>query len=228
MLYYNDFKLGKAAPVNLIPITSPRFLAPETLTVMPDWQMVFGNNNPLVFEIGCGVGDFASQMAAIHPQWNYLALDYYNKGCIKTCKRADKAGLDNLRVVRDEARSFMERCIPRGSLRAVIINCPDPWPKIRHRKRRLVNAEFVAYLSSFMMPGADFYFATDFIDYGIDVSEFMPDVAGFRNMLAPDLFRHQLEGYPLSKYMLKFIGEGKQIYYVHYRTVSDGGGAHGG
>jgi tRNA (guanine-N7-)-methyltransferase len=205
--------------VKLIPITSPRFLPPETLAVKPDWRQIFGNDNPLVLEIGCGVGDFASQMAVLHPQWNYLALDYYNKGCLKTCKRADKAGLDNLRVVRDEARSFMDRCIQAASLKAVIINCPDPWPKMRHRKRRLVNVEFVSYLAAFMQPGADLYFATDFVDYGLDVAGMMPDVSGFENVLSPDLYRHELLGYPLSKYMLKFMAEGKQIYYVHYRTT---------
>jgi tRNA (guanine-N7-)-methyltransferase len=198
------------------------------LTVMPDWQQIFENDNPLVFEIGCGVGDFAAQMAALHPQWNYLALDYYNKGCIKTCKRADNGALDNLRVVRDEARSFMERCIPRKSLRAVIINCPDPWPKIRHRKRRLVNSEFVGYLHGFMADGADLYFATDFVDYGLDVAALMPDVSGFENIIAPDPYRHALEGYPLSKYMIKFMAEGKQIYYIHYRTLNRSGGNHGG
>jgi len=224
MLDYNDLKLCQAASVKLIPIHSPRFLSPETLAVMPDWRQVFGNPNPLVLEIGCGVGDFAAQMATNHPEWNYIALDYYNKGCLKTSKRADKAGLDNLRVVRDEARSFIDRCIPAGSLRSVIINCPDPWPKLRHRKRRLVNAEFVGYLAAFMQPGADLYFATDFVDYGQDVAAFMPVVAGFENVLAPDLFRHDLEGYPLSKYMLKFMAEGKQIYYVHYRTTLQAGG----
>jgi tRNA (guanine-N7-)-methyltransferase len=207
----------QAASVKLIPITSPRFLAAESLSDMPDWRGIFGNDNPLALEIGCGVGDFAARMAAIHPHWNYLALDYYNKGCLKTCKRADKAGLDNLRVVRDEARSFMERCIPAGSLRAVIINCPDPWPKLRHRKRRLVNAGFVSYLSTFMQPGADLYFATDFVDYGLDVAGLMPGMDGFVNVLAPDPYRHELEGYPQSKYMMKFLAEGKQIYYVHYR-----------
>jgi tRNA (guanine-N7-)-methyltransferase len=228
MLDYNDFEILTGASVKLIPIHSPRFLPPESLAVMPDWQQLFGNDNPLVLEIGCGVGDFAAQMATNHPQWNYIALDYYNKGCLKTCKRADKAGLDNLRVVRDEARSFMDRCIRPGSLRAVIINCPVPWPKLRHRKRRLVNAEFVSYLSAFMLPGADLYFATDFVDYGLDVAGMMPGVAGFGNVLAPDLFRHHLEGYPLSKYMLKFMAEGKQIYYVHYRTTAQAGGNHGG
>lgn len=203
--------------MNLIPITSPRFLEPELLTGMPDWQQIFGNHNPVALEIGSGMGDFVAQMAVLHPDWNFIAIDYYNKGCLKTCKRIDKAGLDNVRVVRDEARAFLERCIRRDSLRAVIINCPDPWPKQRHRKRRLVNSEFVSFLGGFMRPGADFYFATDFDDYGLDVAGLMPQVDAFVNVLAPDLYRHGLEGYPLSKYMLKFMGEGKRIYFVHYR-----------
>lgn len=216
----------KGLCVNLIPITSPRFLDPEMLQQMPDWPLIFGNDNPLALEIGCGVGDFAVAMATLHPGWNYLALDYYNKGCLKTCKRADKGGIDNLRVVRDEARSFLERCIAPASLRAVIINCPDPWPKMRHRKRRLVNAEFVRYLASFMQTGADFFFATDFVDYGLDVAAMMPDLDCFGNVLAPDPFRHDLPGYPLSKYMVKFMAEGKQIYFIHYRTVLQTGGRH--
>ena len=203
--------------MNLIPITSPRFIEPDLLTTMPDWQQVFGNDNPVALEIGSGMGDFVAQMAILHPDWNFIAIDYYNKGCLKTCKRIDKAGLDNVRVVRDEARSFLERCIHRESLRAVIINCPDPWPKQRHRKRRLVNTGFVNFLAGFMMSGADFYFATDFDDYGLDVAGLMPQVDSFVNVLAPDLYRHKLEGYPLSKYMLKFMGEGKRIYFSHYR-----------
>jgi len=113
----------------------------------------------------------------------------------------------------------MVRCIPPGALRAVVINCPDPWPKMRHRKRRLVNAEFVGFLSGFLQPGADFHFATDFDDYGEDVARLMPDMAGYENVLAPDLYRHKRDMYPLSKYMLKFIGEGKRIYFIHYRKV---------
>ncbi len=205
--------------MNLIPITSPCFLESENLPDGLDWQQVFGNDNPLVLEIGCGTGDFVTQMAQLHSDWNFIAVDYYNKGCLKTCKRIDKAGLNNVRVIRDEARALLTRCIPPESLRAVIINCPDPWPKQRHRKRRLVNPEFVGFLSGFMQRGADFYFATDFEDYGLDVSGFMPDVAGFKNVLAPDPHRHELEGYPLSKYMLKFMGEGKPIYFVNYRKI---------
>lgn len=212
--------IAKAAYVNLIPITSPRFLGPELLTDAPDWPRLFGNHNPLALEIGCGTGDFVAQMAQLHPERNFLAVDYYNKGCLKTCKRIDAAGLDNVRVVRGEAREFLLRCIPRESLRTVVINCPDPWPKARHRKRRLVNAGFVNFLSGFMQPGGDFHFATDFDDYGEDVARLMRGVSGFENVLSPDPYRHELPGYPLSRYMLKFMGEGKRIYFVHYRKTS--------
>lgn len=205
--------------MNLIPITSPRFLEPDSLTVRPDWQMIFGNDNPLALEIGCGMGDFMAKLAQLHPDWNFIALDYYNKGCLKTCKRIDSLGLNNVRVVRDEARSFIERCIPPESLRSVVINCPDPWPKTRHRKRRLVQGEFVRFLMDFMQPGADFHFATDFDDYGRDVAELMPGIAGFENILEPDPYRHEREQYPLSKYMMKFMKEGKRIYFVHYRKM---------
>lgn len=203
----------------LIPNTSPTFLPWEDNDPAPQWSEIFGNDHPLALEIGCGVGDFVVQMARLHPDYNFIALDFYNKGCIKTCKRVDKSGLANVRVLRAEARSFIDSCIPREALKMVVINCPDPWPKLRHRKRRLVNSAFVGYLSQFMQPTADLYFATDFVDYGLDVAEFMDRQAGFINQLAPDTYRHSLDGYPVSKYMRRFLDMGQPIYYVHYRKA---------
>lgn len=204
----------------LIPNNSVFFISTAELDGKPDWVSIFGNDNPIVLEIGCGIGDFLVQMAAIHPEWNFIGLDYYNKGCLKSCKKVEKAGLANVRVVRDEARSFVRNFIAPETLKGVIINCPDPWPKIRHRKRRLVNSEFAAFIYEYLQPGADFYFATDFEDYGEDVAKMMSEQPGFENMLSPQLWTHHLEGYPSSKYMQRFISEGKQIYFVHYRKAS--------
>jgi tRNA (guanine-N7-)-methyltransferase len=203
----------------LIPNTSAAFLPWQDNESAPKWNEIFGNDNPLALEIGCGVGDFIVQMAALHPELNYIALDFYNKGCIKTCKRIDKSGLHNVRVLRAEARSFIEACMPADTLQTVVINCPDPWPKLRHRKRRLVNSGFVSYLSRFMRSEANLYFATDFVDYGLDVAAFMAEQPGFINQLAPQTYRHHLEGYPVSKYMRRFMDMGQPIYYVHYRKV---------
>lgn len=204
----------------LIPNNSPSFIKYEDNDPAPVWSELFGNNNPIALEIGCGVGDFIAQMAQIHPELNFIAIDFYNKGCLKTCKRIDSLRLKNVKVFRVEARSFVVACIPLNSLQTIIINCPDPWPKLRHRKRRLVQPSFVGWLRQYMRENASFYFSTDFVDYGEDVAAFMPNVLGFENLLAPDLFRHHLEGYPLSKYMIKFMSEGKKIYYIHYRAAT--------
>lgn len=201
----------------MIEIISPFFLNMAEMPAPPDWEEIFGNNRPLVLEIGCGIGDFIAKTAADQPDRNFIALDYYNKGCDSTCRRLERTGIANVRVVRMEARHFMAHYLRKESLAAVHINCPDPWPKKRHRKRRLVNRHFVEFLRTYLVTGGDFFFATDFVDYGHDVAMIMPDVPGMTNCLAPDLYRHELEGYHLSKYMQKFMAEGKEIYFVHYR-----------
>jgi len=85
----------------------------------------------------------------------------------------------------------------------------------------LVNQEFIPFIATYLNRGADFYFATDFDDYGIDVAKLMAAQPGFVNVLAPDLWRHELEQYPQSKYMRRFISEGKAIYFIHYRTLPE-------
>jgi len=202
-----------------IHIDSANFLRPEEIPVPAGWSMVFGNDNPLALEIGCGIGDFIAKTAGEHPDWNFIAIDFYNKGCWKTCRRIDRAGVTNVRVLRVEARQFIAERIMNGSLIAVYINCPDPWPKKKHRKRRLVTRHFLEFLRDYMASDADFHFATDFADYGIDVAETLAGLEGFSNQLTPDLYRHHLPGYHLSKYMNKFMAEGKNIYFVHYRKV---------
>jgi tRNA (guanine-N7-)-methyltransferase len=204
---------------SFIHIESPNYLRAEELPSPADWPAVFDNDRPLALEVGCGIGDFIVRTAADHPDRNFIAIDFYNKGCWKTCRRIDREGLANVRVVREEARKFIAERIPKGALAAVYINCPDPWPKKKHRKRRLVNRQFMEFLAGYLAPAGDFYFATDFDDYGIDVAGMMSGLAGFENRLAPDLYRHELPGYHLSKYMRKFMAERKRIYFVHCRKV---------
>ena len=202
----------------MIEINSALFLRCDAESQI-DWKGTFGNDHPLALEIGCGIGDFIAKTALDRPDINFIAIDYYNKGCDSTCRRLDKLGITNVRVLRVEAREFIAGQIPENSLAALYINCPDPWPKKRHRKRRLVNSAFLEFVRGYLKEGADFYFATDFEDYGEDVAQFMAAQEGYANILAPDLSRFDLDGYHRSKYMLKFMSEGKQIHFVHYRRI---------
>lgn len=205
---------------SMIHIDSPHYVTAETLAGVTEWCSLFGNDRPLALEIGCGTGDFVVRMAADAPDVNFIAIDYYNKGCFKTCRRIERQELTNVKVLRVEARQFISEHVAKESLAAIYINCPDPWPKKRHRKRRLVNRRFMEFLLPYLAPGGEFTFATDFADYGLDVAGMLPGVEGMENCLAPDLYRHELPGYHLSKYMLKFLAEGHRIYFMRYRKKS--------
>ena len=200
----------------IIPISSPNFLADTVLESKPDWSAIFGNDNPLALEIGCGTGHFVVQRAQQLPDVNFLAIDIYNKGCYKTCAKIDEAKLSNVRVMRVEARWLLDKGLSAESLSAVYINCPDPWPKKRHRNRRLVNKDFLITMAHYLVPGGDFYFSSDFDDYAEDVAGQIYNLNGYQNML-PHPWVHRLRDYPISKYMQRFLDRGQHIYFIHYR-----------
>lgn len=198
----------------VIPILSPHFIPDRILPPRPDWAEIFGNDNPMALEIGCGTGQFVVAMARRQPELNFLAIDIYNKGCLKTCAKIDRAGLTNVRVMRVEARWLLAQGLAPESLAAVYINCPDPWPKKRHRRRRLVNRDFLLMIAHFLRPGADFYFSTDFDDYAADVARLLHVLPGYRNRLAEN-WAHALPDYPVSKYMQRFQEQGLPLYFIH-------------
>ena len=199
-----------------ITITSPNFIADRTPEKPLDWSAVFGNDQPLALEIGCGTGHFILERARMQPETNFLAIDIYNKGCLKTCAKVDEAGLSNVRVMRVEARWLLDKGLHPESLAAVYVNCPDPWPKKRHRDRRLVNRQFLLTLAQFLMPGGSFFFSTDFDNYAEGVAEHIRDLSGYHNMLQVD-WTHNLPGYPISKYMQRFLDKGQNIYFIHHQ-----------
>lgn len=204
----------------VIEINSPCFIHEEELKAGRDIQSFFPRSAPLALEIGCGTGHFILQLAERRPDINFIAIDIYNKGCLKTCRKIEAAGLENIRVLRMEARYLLAHYLGAQSLRAIYINCPDPWPKKRHRSRRLVNREFMLGALFHLEPQGDFYFASDFFDYAEQVSETFPTAAGYANCLGAP-YVTELTGYPISKYMRRFLDLGQPIHFVHYRKLTD-------
>jgi tRNA (guanine-N7-)-methyltransferase len=202
----------------VIAIDSPNFIDLDALPGPANWQQIFGNDHPLALEIGSGTGDFVVELARRNPHFNYLAIDIYNRGCYKTCRKVDIHGLDNVRVARTEARHLLSHHMQQDQLAAIYINCPDPWPKKRHRKRRLVQAEFLCHLRHYLMPTGSFYFCTDVADYAEQVAKALPAIAGLENAL-PVAVAEGIDGYPVSKYMRRFLDRGQRLYYLHYRKA---------
>jgi len=200
----------------VIQIDSPCFIERESLQTPTDIANKFPKRQPLALEIGCGLGHFVTELAAANPQTNYLAIDIYNKGCLKTCRKLEALELDNVLVMRIEARYLLSHYIEKQSLSAVYINCPDPWPKKRHRSRRLVGSNFLQSLLHYLQPEADFFFSTDFFNYAEQVAAILPETTGYHNCL-PTNWVTELPGYPVSKYMQRFLDLGQPIYFMHYR-----------
>lgn len=211
-----EISTGNPRLQRVIPILSPHYLPAELATAPVDWTAVFGRRAPLALEIGCGTGHFILQRAGQQPQTNFLAIDIYNKGCLKTCKKLDASDTDNVRVMRIEARTLLAAAVTAASLQAVYINCPDPWPKKRHRQRRLVNRDFLLQLRHCLQPDGEFFFSSDTRDYAEEVAEQLATIPGLVNQLPDPLVTH-LDGYPLSKYMRRFLDMGQPIYFTHYR-----------
>ncbi|WP_243753928.1 tRNA (guanosine(46)-N7)-methyltransferase TrmB [Labedaea rhizosphaerae] len=131
----------------------------------------FGREAPLLLEIGSGMGETTSLLAQAEPETNYLAIDVYQPGVAQLMLRAEAMGLANLRVLRGDAVTLLEDHIEPGRLAGARIFYPDPWPKKRHHKRRLVQPEFIALLASRLAEGAVLHLATDWAEYAEQMLE---------------------------------------------------------
>ena len=196
----------------IIEITSPRYIPVEKLPTELSSDFLFGEELPVALEIGCGTGHFVADMAEKHQETGFIAIDIYNRGCYKTCRKADNRVLDNVRVLRMEARDLL-RHLPKNFLSAVYVNCPDPWPKKRHRKRRLVNEDLLEQLRYVLKPGGHFYFVSDFGDYTEVVEMLLGREPGWQTVTTRRI-EQPPEDYPVSKYMRRFLDKGEPLYYV--------------
>jgi tRNA (guanine-N7-)-methyltransferase len=129
----------------------------------------FGRDAPLVLEIGSGMGEATAQMAAADPARDVLAVEVHTPGIGNLLRLAEAAGLGNLLVVEGDAREVLTDRVAPGSLEEVRVFFPDPWPKARHAKRRLVTPEFADLVASRLRPGGRLHVATDWQAYADQV-----------------------------------------------------------
>ena len=193
--------------------SNPNFL---DIDYEPDWKAVFGNTNPLNLEIGFGVGNFLIEMAIREPDENFIGMDFYHKGIRKVITRIDRYQVPNIRIVYGDAKEKLPILFNEAELSRVYINFPDPWPKKKHHKRRLIKPAFIKNLAAKLKPGGEIHIATDYEPYAIEILEFfeaeplLTNKSGYRTFLA------QKEGTPQTKYEKKFINSGEKIFYLEF------------
>ncbi|MCZ6513332.1 MAG: tRNA (guanosine(46)-N7)-methyltransferase TrmB [Nitrospinae bacterium] len=205
-------------PFDHIANAHPCFLDPEE---RPDWAGLFQNGNPLKLEIGFGTGNFLIDMAIREPQSNFIGMDFYHKGIRKVITRMDRLHLKNIRVAYGNAGEKIPILFDEGELSEVFINFPDPWPKKRHHKRRLITPQFVEMLAGKMAPGGTLHIATDFEAYAQAILEALQADPRFFNLHEDQGYRHEREDIPKTKYEKAFLDAGRKIYYFEFSKEPD-------
>ncbi len=180
-----------------------------------DARALFGRAAPLVVEIGSGMGETTARIAAEHPDTDYLAIEVHAPGVGSLLKLVEQYGLSNLRVIRHDALEVLQHMIADGSLAGLHLFFPDPWPKKRHHKRRLVQPAFAALAARKLAPGGVLHAATDWRDY----AEQMLAVLSAEPMLENTAsgFAPRPAHRPLTKFERRGLTLGHEVYDLVFR-----------
>jgi tRNA (guanine-N7-)-methyltransferase len=148
----------------------PRFLLPYQAKPL-DFRAAFGREAPTVLEIGFGMGEATAHIAALMPDHDFLCCEVHEPGVGALLKRIGEQGLANVRIVQHDAVEVLEHMVPASSLAGVHVFFPDPWHKLRHNKRRLIQPPLVARLASRLRAGGYIHCATDWQPYAQQMLE---------------------------------------------------------
>lgn len=208
---------------------SPRYLLPvqrdEAVTsILPgsviDPVAVYGRTAPLVVEIGSGQGHAIVHAAGAAPATDFLAVEVFRAGLARTMLDADRAGIDNLRLVEANAPEVLEHLLPAASVDELWVFFPDPWHKKKHTKRRLVAPEFPPLAARALRPGGLLRLATDWEDYALQMRDVLAAADGFEPAFEGE-WAPRFDGRTMTAFERKGLAKGRAIRDLAYRRTSD-------
>ena len=191
--------------------------------VRPDWQSQFGNSRPIKLEIGFGMGDFLIKMATQEPHSNFVGIDFSQNGILKLLAWIENQQMNNIRVVYGDVRGKIPLLFQDGELDTVYINFPDPWPRKRHFKRRLIKPGLVKLVAQKLAPAGHVYLATDSEPYALESLEYFNAEPLLQNVNPESGFFAERDHLPKTKYEKSFIYAGDKIHYLEYFRVGKNG-----
>jgi len=180
---------------------------------------LFGRKAPRLLEIGFGTGDALLEFAAIHPEFDCLGVEVHRPGAGHLLMAAENRGLTNLRVVCHDAVEVLKHQIPPQSLDRVHIFFPDPWPKKRHHKRRLIQPAFLTLLSQALVPGGVLRLATDWEEYALHMQAVCEASGDWVNSSAPGAFAARPEDRPITRFERRGQRLGHPVWDLEYRRA---------
>lgn len=186
--------LEKLGPKYLISID------PDNLKRKLDFKEIFGRDAPLVVEIGFGMGRSFVQMAKEDPNRNYVGIEVHPPGVGAAMMLIEEQGLSNVRIIQYDAFLILKHCIEEKSIDIMQIFFPDPWPKARHHKRRLINPGFIELIRPLIKDKGQIRLATDWQEYAEQMLECLNAAKGFVNTAPDGKFIPRPSWRPLTKF----------------------------
>jgi tRNA (guanine-N7-)-methyltransferase len=178
------------------------------------WRQIFRRVGPIKVEIGFGNGAFLVEMAQREPETNFVGLEIYRKGIKKAKKRIKRAGLENIRLIRHEASAALSKIFSGGDISEIYINFPDPWPKRRHHKRRLINSSFIDTVYHVLKDGGRIFIATDYQEYAEEIEGLFKSHEGYGYL------NHYFPEHTPTKYEQETLRVGQAVYYISWEKIT--------
>jgi len=182
-------------------------------------EALFGNDRPLHLEIGFGNGDALLAMAAARPELNFVGIEVHRPGVGRLLRRLDEEGIGNVRVIRHDAMEVLRHHLTAGALAAVYLFFPDPWPKKKHHKRRIVQPEFIDLVVRALTPGGLLHMATDWEAYAEQMLELAEAHPGLDNLSGEGRFSPRPESRPLTRFEQRGARLGHGVWDLLFRRV---------
>jgi tRNA (guanine-N7-)-methyltransferase len=192
----------------------PRYLLSYQSSLI-DLDAIYGRAAPKILEIGFGMGEGLAEIAAAHPENDYLGVEVHTPGVGALLKQLGERGLDNVRVIQHDAVEVLTHMLAPGSLVGVHIFFPDPWHKKRHNKRRLIQSPFVRLLTGRIAPGGYLHLATDWEDYALQMLEVLSAEPKLANVA--DGFSARPDTRPLTKFEQRGLRLGHGVWDLVFR-----------
>jgi tRNA (guanine-N7-)-methyltransferase len=193
-----------------------RYRIPMTETPF-DWAARFGRQAPLVIEIGFGMGHALLDAAQLHPEWDFVGIEVYRPGIGAFLNAIAAAELNNVRIIEGDAREVLRKMVEPGRLKRLMVFFPDPWPKSKHHKRRLVNDEFAALSASRLACDGHLLIATDWEHYAAAMLQVLDAEPGLENVAGPGQFARRADERPVTRFEARGVGLGHQVWDLAYR-----------
>jgi len=183
------------------------------------WEEIFGLKGPIKVEICSGKDEFLIRQSELEPQTSFVGIERSLSVSQRLLSKIERSSQSNIRVVREDAVEVLTECFRPNQVQTFYINFPDPWPKRKHFKRRLIQDDFVQLMVNRLVPNGEIQFASDHFDYVQWALKHFQSNRSLLNIYGVNKYENSLSNYTPTLYMKKYLTEGRPIYFLKFKKI---------